>query len=100
MMTVLNEVWWLNEPLNVVELGHYSKGETIELNEGKKTSDEHTWVVIPDCEWRELSSNDAVRIVPAATVIGIGWDITGARYGGEEDGEGGEGIHESSFGRM
>ena len=48
----------------------------------------------------ENSSNDAVRIVPAATVIGIGWDITGARDGGDEDGEGGEGIHESNFGRM
>jgi len=48
----------------------------------------------------KLSSNDAVCIVPAATVIGVGWDITGARDGGEEDGEGGEGIHESKFGRM
>ena len=48
----------------------------------------------------ENSSNDAVRIVTAATVIGIGWDIAGARDGGEEDGEGGEGIHESNFGRM
>jgi len=48
----------------------------------------------------KLSSNDAVCIVPAATVIGVGWDITGARDGGEEDGEGGEGIHESNFGRM
>ena len=47
-----------------------------------------------------LSSNDAVRVVPAATVIGVGWDITGARDGGKNDGEGGEGIHESNFGRM
>ena len=100
MMAGLNEVWWLNESLYVVELGHYSKGETIELDEDEKNSDEHTWVVIPHCERRELSSNDAVRIVPAATIIGIGWDVTGARDGGEEDGEGGEGIHESNFGRM
>ena len=48
----------------------------------------------------KLSSNDAVRVVPTATVIGVGWDITGARDGGEEDGEGGEGVHESKFGRM
>ena len=45
------------------------------------------------------SSNDAVRIVTAATVIGIGC-VAGARDGGEEDGEGSEGIHESNFGRM
>ena len=46
------------------------------------------------------SSNNAVRVVPAATVIGVGWDITGARDRGEKDGEGGEGIHESNLGRM
>ena len=46
----------------------------------------------------KLSSNDAVRVVPAATVIGVGWDITGARDGGEKDGQSGEGIHESNSG--
>ena len=48
----------------------------------------------------KLSSNNAVRVVPAATVIGVGWDITGARDGGKKDGEGSEGIHESNFVRM
>jgi hypothetical protein len=54
----------------------------------------------PMVKGEKLSSNDTVRVVPAATVIGVGWDIIGARDGGEEDGEGGEGIHESNFGRM
>jgi len=48
----------------------------------------------------KLSSNNAVCVVPAATVISVGWDITRTRDGGERDGEGGEGIHESNFGRM
>jgi hypothetical protein len=48
----------------------------------------------------KLSSNNAVCVVPTATVIRVGWDITGAGDGGEKDGEGGEGIHESNFGRM
>jgi len=39
------------------------------------------------------SSHNAVCIVPAATIISVGWDICGAGDG-EEDGEGGEGIHE------
>jgi hypothetical protein len=54
----------------------------------------------PIVNGEELLSNDTVRVVPAATVIGVGWDITGTRDGGEEDGEGGEGIHESNLGRM
>ena len=42
------------------------------------------------------SSNNAIRVVPAATIISVGWDIRGAGQGGGDDGkEGDEGIHES-----
>lgn len=45
------------------------------------------------------SSNNAIRVVPAATIISVGWDLRGAGNGGGDDGkEGGEGIHESKLG--
>ena len=41
-------------------------------------------------------SNNAIRVVPAATIISVGWDIRGAGHGGGDDGkEGDEGIHEN-----
>ena len=41
------------------------------------------------------SSNNAIRVVPAAPIISVGRDIRGAGHGGGDDGkEGDEGIHE------
>ena len=41
-------------------------------------------------------SNNAIRVVRAATIISVGWDIRGAGHGGGDDGkEGDEGIHEN-----
>ena len=77
-----------------------STGESLELDEEKNTAMNIHESLFRIVDEEKLSSNDAVRVVPAATVVGVGWDITGARDGGEEDGEGGEGIHESDYGRM
>jgi hypothetical protein len=53
--------------------------ESIELDEEKKTVMNVHESLSRIVNGEKLSSNNAVRVVPTATVIGVGWDITGAR---------------------